>query len=157
MPSGRESESIKDFRKSISGRKAAVLSGKMRNLFRKCATERGQKTEKYVEEALTALQNEGRIASFYMTKKWSRKDRQGVDAVVYLNDGTEVKRQIKSSAAGVEKHLKQQENFKEEIGVIYGNYLAGETFEEYRKRIFLNINVLSFSACGQAGACPLAK
>jgi len=142
VASGREN--IKDFRKSISGKKAAVWSGKMQSLMRKCATERGRKTERYVEEALEALRQEGRIASFYMTKKWSREDRRGVDAVVYLNDGTEVRCQIKSSLAGVEKHLAEQENFREEIGVIYGNYLAGETFEEYKERIFRNVNVLSF-------------
>lgn len=136
----RNRETIRGLKKSISAGKAANLSGNMQRLIKKCATERGKKTEKYVEEALEVLRQEGRIASFYMTQKWSRQDKQGIDAVIFLNDGTEVKKQIKSSVSGVEKHLRQQEEYGgEEIGVIYGNYLAGETFEEYKERIYKTI------------------
>ncbi|MDP1629075.1 MAG: hypothetical protein Q8L57_00485 [bacterium] len=136
----RDRESIRDLEKNISSKRAAVLSGEMHRLIRKCANNRGEKTAKYFEEALESLKNEVRIASFYITKKWSRQDKCGVDAVVYLLDGTEIKCQIKSSLAGIEKHKKQQEEFGgEKIIVIYGPYLSGETFEEYKERIFRTI------------------
>ncbi len=135
MPSNRER--IRELKRGVPTKKAAILSGRMNWMIKKCANNRGDSTEKRVEEALEALRQEGRIASFYMTKKWSRQDKCGIDAVIYLNDGTEKKFQVKSSVAGIEKHLAKQEEFGgEEILVFYGNYLAGESFAEYKERIF---------------------
>jgi len=112
----------------------------MKRLVENTSNTRGKNAERLVARALMALKEEGRIVSFYMTPKWSRADKQGVDAVVFLLDGKEVKLQVKSSLKGVIEHKKEQKNFRERIPVVYGSYLPDETFEEYKERIFRVIN-----------------
>jgi hypothetical protein len=126
-----------DFKMLVgSTRRAYFLTERMKKLVDKTSNARGKNTEKLFARALMALKEEGKIASFYMTPKWSRADKQGIDAVIFLLDGSEVKLQIKSSWKGVVEHEEKQKNFKESIPVVYGNYLRGESFEEYKERIF---------------------
>lgn len=65
--------------------------------------QRGQRSEKNVEEALEQLLKEGHINGYRRTRKYSIDDRRGVDFYIFTDSGR-VPLQVKSSHAAKRCH-----------------------------------------------------
>ena len=75
-------------------------------LLKKISQKRGDIAEMKVNKALSLLKENGEINGYYFYPKFSRWDKQGIDAVFFVNK-QQVWLQVKSSRIGVKNHYKK--------------------------------------------------
>lgn len=132
-------QTIREFKQKSDYRTSRTVLA-MERFANMSSYERGVRAERNVEDALNELKNEGKIVHFYITHRYSRKDKKGVDAVVVLLDGTKVERNIKSSQFGVKNHMKKQASRKGQIvEAINGLGFPRMTHEEFKAMVYQNI------------------
>lgn len=128
-----------DYRQFIRDQKCQAGKTKSRilNILKKCADSRGQFSARYIGMALESLKTEGKIVSYYLTDKWSRQDKQQIDAVVFRLDGTKAILQIKSGRTMTERFKKECRN--NEMRTVYVDYFCNQSFEALKHEVYINI------------------
>ncbi len=121
--------------KSLSGFHKRTFH--IERILRQCAGSRGQYSEKYVGMALEELKADGKIIGYYLTNKWSRQDKEQIDAVAFRLDGTKVILQIKSSPKAAQKFRKDKRH--DDIRVVFVEYCQTQGFNRFKERIYNEI------------------
>ena len=97
-------------------------------LFAEIASERGDRNEAAVDQALNHLKQEGSIDHWFRTERHSFYDRRGVDFVA-LVDGEPIPIQVKSSKRGLIEHQRRHPGIP---GIVVK---SGEPNEKLRTRL----------------------
>lgn len=101
---------------------------KILKIIKELGNERGRLNEDKAGMALQKLKDAGGICDFFRTKRYSRKDRAGIDFVI-VKDNVRLSLQVKSSVRDIRKH---QENFPD-VPVLLVE--AGESVESIERKI----------------------
>ncbi len=80
--------------------------------------EKGDEAEDIVEEVLKDLSKKGKLFSYHRSRKGKELDAEGVDFLVYLNNGLAVPLQVKA-APHFKSHFKKHPAIK--FVVVVGN------------------------------------
>lgn len=127
------------YRHLVRFQKHCAIEKKKRilNTIKTFADSRSRFTEHQVSLVLESLKAEGKIVSYYLTDKWSRQDKQKIDAVVFRLDGTKALLQIKSSEIKAKRFRQEHENSN--IRAVFVDYLKNQSFEELKDQVYVSI------------------
>lgn len=112
---------------------------KILKIIKELGNERGMLNEDKVSMALQKLKDAGGIHKFFRTKRYSRKDINGIDFVIIRDDNARFSLQVKSSVRGIREH---QENFPDVLVLLVE---AGERVESIERKIRQLIGVGIYS------------
>jgi len=85
---------------ALSAEKSRLIQERLKQI----VIKRGDDNECIVGSILENFKQQGVIKHYYSTKRWSKKDRSGIDFVIKLWNGVEIGFDSKSSFRGIKEY-----------------------------------------------------